>query len=121
MTYKRWKEIRNILRSPHFNYLKLSDYGMTKEEFDMVTKIPRHPINAKYSKKQDTRGKVKLVGCLGTVIFCVLFWWIPIALVQNYYETKAIENLTGKDVGYWDVLWAGDIIRANAELQNKPK
>lgn len=115
MTYKRFKEIKKILRSYDFTSYKLKEYGISREEWDFFD--VRNPVRQEYENRMNRR-PIKLF-ILGFILFitCPIWIGVPISLVQNYYQTKAIESLTGKNLNFWDIYWAGGIIRANTELK----
>lgn len=122
MTYKRFKEIKRIIRTNYgFSTAKLNSLGISQQEFDLVCGCPRSELALKYEKRMSGR-PIKLF-ILSVVLFITMPIWlgVPLALIENYYQTKAIESLTGKKLDYWDVWWGGRIIRANAELQSKEK
>lgn len=116
MTYKRWKEINKQIRKPHFTTFNHEKFGITKEELK-----ERNEVQDEYSRIERSRSQRK--GC--ALIFAIFLgiFSIPIGfgLIQNHFQTKALENLTGKNLSYWDVFFAGNVIRANAELQNSKK
>ena len=116
MTYKRWKEINHLIRyNPRFNMTKCEEFGVTRKEIDQCLKEVEYPIMA--------RSRYRAKGCAIISAICFSIFAIPMgaALIGNYFQTRALEHLTGKDLSYWDVFFAGDVIRANAEIQSPRK
>ena len=112
MDYKEWKRIDRIVRSPYF--CMANNSGITMEMLDEKNKF-----NCKFRRKEENKFWLILL------LIPILLFSIPVGgsivfiFVQNYYEVQALENLTGKKLGYWDVFWAGSKIRANSELISK--
>jgi len=80
------------------------------EEFSVKDYVYRSKYNSEVNKKG---------GCvLLSIIVVLLTWRIPVVLILNIFTTNSFENLTRRDLNYWDVFWSGDVIRANAELQD---
>ena len=116
MTYKRWKEIDKHVRNPYFSALRCEDYGITKDEL-----TERAAVHSEYSKIEQSKFRRKMVAIVVAIFFSIFAISMGIGLVQNYFRTHALETLTGKDLSYWDVFFASDVIRANAEMQNSQK
>lgn len=112
MTYQEWKRIDTIVRSPYF--CMANNFGVT---MDMI--VEKNKFNSKFNRKEENKFWLTLL------LIPILLFSIPVGcsivfiFVQNYYEVQALENLTGKKLGYWDVFWAGSKIRANSELISK--
>ncbi len=113
MTYERWKEIDNDVRRPSFHFENDNQSNVTKEEYDKkIYYNGRH-------RARDERSFVMRAILMVVLFFGVLFA-IPmsIGLIHNHFRTQALENLTGKDLNYWDVYFAGSEIEAVSQLQD---
>ena len=112
MNYKEWKRIDDIVRNPRF--CMTNNFGVT---MDMI--VEKNKFNSKFNRKEENKFWLTLL------LIPVLLFSIPVGgsivfiFVENYYEVQALENLTGKQLDYWDVFWAGSKIRANSELISK--
>ncbi len=116
MEYTRWKYIRSCCRKPSFTWAnKETEHGITDQEM-----IDFRTYRAEYERKESFRFFWKIVFMVFS--FFALLFSVPIgiSLLTNYWETKALENLTGKKLNYWDVYWAGSKVRANGILQDAP-
>jgi len=113
MTYNRWLIVDRIVRDPRFTNSKCEERGLSIDELEIYLRDEQgHRIT------KNKRDNMKVVCFFGAIFISLLTWWISVVLTVNIFTTNSLENLTGKNLNYWDVLWGSSSIRANAALQN---